>query len=177
MELQQAIEQRRSIRKYQQKEVKREDLQAMIEAANLAPSWKNSQVVRYYVIQNPTMLEKVKKTLPEFNYNNVKDAPVLIVSCIVKNRSGFDRDGTASNEVGNGWGCYDCGLHDMNLILKATDLGLSTLIMGIRDEKQLREVLSIDENQMILSVIAVGYADIEPQMPVRKAVEDMTTFF
>ncbi len=177
MELQQAIEQRRSIRKYQQKEVKREDLQAMIKAANLAPSWKNSQVVRYYVIQNPIMLEKVKKTLPEFNYNNVKDAPVLIVSCIVKNRSGFDKDSTPSNEVGNGWGCYDCGLHDMNMILKATDLGLSTLIMGLRDEKQLREILSIDENQMILSVIAVGYADIEPQMPVRKAVEDMTTFF
>lgn len=135
MELQQVIEQRRSIRKYQNKRIHRGDIERMIEAANLAPSWKNSQVIRYYVVETPEMLEKVKKTLPEFNYNNVKDAPVLIVSCIIKNRSGFERDGTPSNEIGNGWGCYDCGLHDMNLILKATDLGLSTLIMGLRDEK------------------------------------------
>lgn len=33
--------------------------------------------------------------LPEFNRNNTKDAPVLIVSTIVKGRSGYNVDGTA----------------------------------------------------------------------------------
>ena len=177
MELQKAMESRRSIRKYKNQEVSKEAIVQMIEAANLAPSWKNSQVVRYYVVQNPELLEKVKQTLPEFNYNNVKDAPVLIVSCIVKNRSGYERSGEPSNEIGNGWGCYDCGLHDMNLLLKATELGLSTLVMGLRDANQLREFLDIDDNQMVLSVIALGYGDIEPTMPTRKNIEDMTRFY
>ncbi len=177
MELQDALQQRRSIRKYQKKDVSKEDIQAMIEAANLAPSWKNSQVIRYYVVQTPDTLNQIKQTLPEFNYNNVVDAPVLIVSCIVINRSGYERNGEASNEIGNGWGCYDCGLHDMNLILKATELGLSTLIMGIRDAKRIKEILNIDDNQMVLSVIAVGYGDIQPQMPQRKSVDEMTKYY
>jgi Nitroreductase len=177
MELQEALQQRRSIRKYQKKDVSKEDIQAMIEAANLAPSWKNSQVIRYYVVQTPDTLNQIKQTLPEFNYNNVVDAPVLIVSCIVINRSGYERNGEASNEIGNGWGCYDCGLHDMNLILKATELGLSTLIMGIRDAKRIKEILNIDDNQMVLSVIAVGYGDIQPQMPQRKSVDEMTKYY
>ena len=177
MELQEALQQRSSIRKYKKKDVSKEDIQAMIEAANLAPSWKNSQVILYYVVQTPDTLNQIKQTLPEFNYNNVVDAPVLIVSCIVINRSGYERNGEASNEIGNGWGCYDCGLHDMNLILKATELGLSTLIMGIRDAKRIKEILNIDDNQMVLSVIAVGYGDIQPQMPQRKSVDEMTKYY
>src|SRR5699024_11460234 len=61
--------------------------------------------------------------------------PIFIVSTIVLNRSGYNKDGTPTNELGNGWGYYDCGMHNMNLILKPTELGLSTLVMGIRDEK------------------------------------------
>lgn len=56
----------------------------MLEAAILAPSWKNSQVTRYYVVTGEKMLEKVKETLPEFNRKNVQDAPVLIVSAIIR---------------------------------------------------------------------------------------------
>ena len=133
MELQEVIEKRRSIRKYKQQKVSHQDIETMIQAAILAPSWKNSQVSRYYVVESDEMVTQIKNTLPEFNQNNAKDAPVLIVSSIVLNRSGFNRDGTPTNELGNGWGYYDCGLHNMNLLLKATELGLSTLVMGIRD--------------------------------------------
>lgn len=177
MELQKVLETRRSIRKYKNKPVKKEDIEKMIEAAILAPSWKNSQVTRYYVIQDPDMLKKVKGALPEFNQNNVKDASVLIASTIVLNRSGFEKNGTPSNELGNGWGYYDCGLQHMNLILKATELGLSTLIMGLRNEKVIRELLSIPETESVVSVIAVGYQDNDPSMPKRKTIEDITQFY
>ncbi len=36
----------------------------------------------------------------------------LVVTAFVKDRSGFTQDGTPDNEVGNGWGYYDLGLHD-----------------------------------------------------------------
>ncbi len=177
MELNEVLMKRRSIRKYKTNKVKDEDIHEMIQAAIYAPSWKNSQVARYYVVKSDEMLDKVKNTLPEFNYNNVKDAPVLIVTTYVTNRSGYNRDGTPTNEVGNGWGCYDCGMHHMNLLLKAEELGLSTLVMGIRDEVQLKELLSIEDNEDVLSVIAVGYKDIEVEMPKRKTVEEITKVF
>ncbi|MCD7840019.1 MAG: nitroreductase family protein [Erysipelotrichaceae bacterium] len=173
MEFQQVIENRRSVRKYLDKSVSDEDLNKVLEAAILAPSWKNSQVSRYYVAKSREMVEKVYHCLPEFNQNNVKNAPILIVTTIVLDRSGYNKDGTPSNELGNGWGYYDCGLHNMNLILKATDLGLSTLIMGIRDGKALKEVFNIPDNQSVVSVISLGYGDIEPQMPKRKTIEDI----
>ena len=124
------------------------------------------------------MLEKVKTScLPEFNQKNCKDAPVLIVTAFVKNHSGHDSQGCPVNELGNGWGAYDLGLHDANLILKARELGLDTLIMGIRDADALREILGIDGDQEVVSVIAVGYRDIDPAMPARKSVEEIARFY
>src|SRR5699024_5255814 len=114
--------------------------------------WKNSQVTRYYVAQSEEALKRVREALPEFNRNNTKDAPVLIVSTIVKSRSGYNVDGTASNELEDGWGCYDCGMQNMNLLLKASELGLGTLVMGIRDAGKLKEVFEIPEEEIVVSV-------------------------
>lgn len=177
MEFNDVLLKRRSIRKYKKQVVKHDDIVTMIEAARLAPSWKNSQVTRYYVIESEDRLHKVKSALADFNQENVQDAPVLIVSSIVRNRSGFNRDGTPVNELENGWGYYDCGLHNMNLLLKATELGLSTLVMGIRDAKAIVDILNIPENESVVSVIAVGYSNSEVEMPKRKMVEDITRFY
>lgn len=177
MELQDVMEKRRSIRKYQKKEVAKELIEQIIEAAILAPTWKNSQTGRYHVITSQEMLEKVKwEGLARFNGENVEDAPVLIVETFVKNRSGFEKTGEPSNELGNGWGCYDLGLQTMNLLLKATELGLGTLVMGIRSEERLREIVSIPPEETIVSVIAVGYADIDPLKPKRKIASDIITY-
>lgn len=177
MELQKALEQRRSIRQFKNQKIEPEKLQQIIQAATLAPSWKNSQVTRYYVVSSEDYLKKVKNTLSEFNQKNVQDAPVLIVSTIVLNRSGFERDGSACNELGNGWGYYDCGMHNMNLLLKATELGLGTLVMGMRDADEIRRILEIPETEGVVSVIGVGYSDLQPEMPKRKCVEDIAKFF
>ncbi len=177
MEFQDLLEKRRSVRQYKNQKVEEEKIKKMIEAAILAPSWKNSQVTRYYVVSGEETLKKTKAALGELNQKNVCDAPVLIVSTIVLNRSGFERDGNPSNELGNGWGYYDCGLQHMNLLLKATELGLSTLVMGIRDAKKIKDTLNIPETEAVVSVIGVGYSEEIPQMPKRKTVEEITKFF
>lgn len=178
MELQKAMEKRRSVRRYQKKAVEKEIVEKLLQAASLAPTWKNSQTGRYYVVMDKQKLAEVKQEgLAPFNAENTKDAPVLIVTTFVKNRSGYERNQEPSNELGNGWGCYDLGLQNQNLLLKAVDLGLSTLVMGIRDADKLRTILDIKEDEIIVSVIAVGYGDIEPDMPKRKDLNDVVTYF
>lgn len=176
MEFQNVIESRRSIRKYSKKASK-EQVEAIIAAAIEAPSWKNSQTARYYCVLSDDMCKKVREEcLPGFNCERSENA-ALIVTSFVHNRAGFDREGNPDNEVGNGWGFYDLGLHNEILVLKAAELGLGSLIMGIRDGEKLRGVLGIPETETVVSVIAVGYADEAPQRPKRKAVEDITKFF
>lgn len=177
MEFQNVIESRRSIRKYKDKNVEKEKIEAMLYAAYFAPSWKNSQTARYYVISGEKTLEEVRASLPDFNKKNTSGAPVLIVTTIVKNISGFNNDKTPSNELGNGWGYYDCGLNNMLLVLKAEELGLATLIMGLRDEEKIRKTLNIPAEENVVSVIAVGYADIAPDMPKRKDISETAKFF
>ena len=172
------INTRRSIRKYKNQPIEVEKVEMIIKAAVEAESWKNSQTARYHIITSKELLIEFKKTcLPEFNQENCKDAPVLIVSTFIKNRSGFERDGTASNELGNGWGCYDLGIHNQNLILKATELGIGSLIMGIRDEKKIRTLLNIPASEIIVSVIALGISDIEPERPKRKNIDEICKFY
>lgn len=178
MELDTIINTRRSIRKYKNQPIEIEKVKKIIKAAVEAESWKNSQTARYHIITSKELLIEFKKTcLPEFNQENCKDAPVLIVSTFIKNRSGFERDGTASNELGNGWGCYDLGIHNQNLILKATELGIGSLIMGIRNEKKIRTLLNIPASEIIVSVIALGISDIEPERPKRKNIDEICKFY
>ena len=178
MEFQKLIEERRTIRKYSpESRITKEDLLAVIRAAQEAPSWKNSQTGRYYCVMSEEMVEKVsRECLPEMNQAKAENAS-LIVTTFVHNHAGFQKDGTPDNEIGNGWGCYDLGLQNENLILKAKELGYGTLIMGLRAGDKLREILSIPETETVVAVIAIGKAAEEPARPKRKDVEDIVRFY
>lgn len=178
MEFNQVIQNRRSIRSYDKnKKVTKEQIEEIIKAGLLAPSWKNSETARYYAVVSEDKISEVsEKCLPEFNQRNSSGA-ALIVTAFVKSRSGFTKEGKPENEGGEGWGFYDLGLANENLVLKAAEMGLGSLIMGIRDGKALRESLNIPEEQEIVSVIAVGYSDAKPEMPNRKNLEDVAKFF
>ena len=105
------------------------------------------------------MVDKIRTScLPGARNAEKSENAALIVTTFVHDRAGFQKDGTADNELGNGWGCYDLGLQNENLILKAADIGLSTLIMGLREADKLREILNIPDTETIVAVIAVGKA-------------------
>lgn len=170
---------RRSIRAYKAgTTIDKQAIEEILVCAQQAPSWKNSQTGRYYIIMSPDKLEEVRTNcLPEFNQKNCANAPVLIVTTFEKSRAGFERDGNPTNELGDKWGAYDLGLQNENLILKAKELGFDTLIMGIRDSDKLRELLSIPDSQEVVSVISLGYGDITPEAPARKDLEKIASFF
>lgn len=179
MEFQKLIETRRTVRKYAaDSEVTREQMETLIHAAQEAPSWKNSQTGRYYCVLSREIVDKIRATcLPGAGNEGKSENAALIVTTFVHDRAGFQKDGTADNELGNGWGCYDLGLQNENLILKAEDLGLSTLIMGLRESDKLRELLDIPETETVVSVIAVGKADESPARPPRKELDTIAKFF
>ena len=178
MIFQDTIEKRRSIRRYLKKKVSKADIEQLLDAARMAESWKNSQTPRYHIIMNDELLKNFKEQcLPQFNANNCADAPVIIVATFKHNRAGFQRNGSPDNELKNGWGIYDTALSNQNFILKATELGLGTLVMGIRDEKAIRNLLNIPADETIVSVISLGYPDIDPEMPKRKSNIEIATYY
>lgn len=178
MELDEAITTRRSIRDYDGQPVDRAVVEQLIQAAIYAPSWKNSQTARYRVVMSPDMVERAKREcLPAYNAKNAEGAPVLVVTSFVRGRSGFDKNGEPANELGDGWGFYDLGLHNQTFLLKARDAGLDSLVMGLRDTEALRELLDIPEEETVVSVIALGRRASDPVMPKRKTIEDIATFF
>ena len=179
MEFQQVIDARQSVRSFNGKQVSEEILREMVSAAQAAPSWKNTQTSRYYCISTPEQVSKFRETvLPEFNQNSTKDATAYVVTTFRKNISGFNKaTGEADNEVGNGWGAYDLGLHDMLLCAKAVELGVDTLIMGLRDASVVADFCGIPEDEQVMSIIAVGYrSESVSKKPPRKSVDDVAKF-
>ena len=83
METVKCIETRRSIRKFKAEAVLHETMQEIVAAAAFAPSWKNTQVTRYIVVENAEIKEKIadEATLG-FAHNNgiIKAAPALVVA-------------------------------------------------------------------------------------------------
>ena len=174
MEFKDLTLERRSVRKYSSAP-SHEELAEILTQAQLAPSWKNSQTTRWYVVETPEKHEAIREALHEINRHKVENA-ALIVSTYVRNIAGFTK-GEADNEVGNGWGAYDLGLHDAYLLLAAKDAGYDTLIMGLRDAEKIRAILNIAEDEEILSVISIGKRAEEPALRPRKSLEEVVKFY
>ena len=176
MTFQELILKRRSIRHYSSQPVDHAVLEEILKEARLAPSWKNSQTARCYVVESGEKLEELRNgALPAFNQKSSANA-ALIVSTYVKDTAGF-QNGEPDNELGNKWGVYDLGLRDAYLVLAAADHGYGTLIMGIRDAAAIREILAIPEEEAIVSVIAIGIADEDSALRPRKEIEETVKFF
>ena len=179
MEYSELIKLRRSVRKYQEgSTISEETIEEILKAAQMAPSWKNSQTGRYYIVRSPEMLSDIRSTcLPEFNQKSSANAPVLVVTTFKKGLSGFNPDGTPTNELGDEWGAYDLGLQNAYFLLKARELGIDSLIMGIRDGEKLRKKLSIPADEEVTAVIALGFAAVEPKLNKRKDVSEIRKYF
>lgn len=178
MKFEKVLEGRRSIRRYKEKPIEADDIHKILKSASLAPSWKNSQCPRWYVVTNDQLLEELRENaLPEFNRKNSQNAPCLIVACFENGKSGLGNDGEYANECKEGWSYFDLGLAVENLCLEAFHLGYGTLIMGIRNADVIRSVLKIPEEQTIVAVIALGVAGIEPEKPKRLKLKQTTVFF
>lgn len=178
MEFNELKQLRRSTRDYAPDITIPEDtLRSILQDTLLAPTWKNNEGGRYYVINQPALVKQLREEcLPSFNQKNTANASTYLVTTFPKKLSGFMSDGTPNTELGDEWGAYDLGCQISYLLLSAKDKGYDGLIMGIRDEKALRSLCSIPEEEAVMAVIALGKAATEPEFRKRKPIEDVCKF-
>lgn len=176
------IKNRRSIRHFKPDPLTKEQIQAILEAGNEAPSAKNGQQWRFHVFIGEAKDKLAKYCLDEFDKiinepwankwarNSLKiqdDAPVIIV--VFCQDQGFDNPSRPDIQ--------SVSAAIQNMLLKAEEMGLGTLwicdILYI--EKQVMEYIKTDKQ--LLATLAIGYAVKQPQGPKKKPVDELTTWY
>ena len=169
-----AITTRRSIRRFTEQPVEREQIEAIVSAASFAPSWKNTQTARYIAVADPAAKEKIAaEMLPSFNAAIVRSAPVLMAMVTQAGLCGFNRDGSFTTKKEDRWQYFDAGIACQTFCLAAHEMGLATVIMGIYDEEKLPPFLGLAEDQVLTALIALGHAADAPACPKRKDISDL----
>lgn len=168
---------RRSIRKFTDQPVSHELLEQIIETASFAPSWKNTQVTRYIAVEGETKacLSECTTIFPG-NANHINNAPMVIAVSVVKARSGYERDGSYSTVMEDGWQMFDAGIASQSFCLAAYEQGLGSVILGLFDVAEASSLLDIPDTQELVALIPIGYPAEEPQAPKRKTVTDLLTY-
>ena len=168
MELMEAINGRRSIRKYKSDPVPEGHLQTVLEALRRAPSWANTQCWEVVVVKDSKVKSELATALPQFNpaLSSMTDAPVVLVLCGRKGVSGFKK-GEVTTIKGD-WLMFDIGIAMQNLCLAAYALGLGTVIIGLFDHKKAEEILGVPENIEVVAMTPLGYPAAEGGTPKRK---------
>lgn len=85
------IRQRVSCRRFQETPIPREDIRRVVDLARFSPSWKNTQPVRYIVIDDPALKERMaRECIPGqgFNTKTINRAAALAVIAYVPGLSG-----------------------------------------------------------------------------------------
>lgn len=179
MEALKCIETRRSIRKFKEQQVPHETMREIVAEAAFAPSWKNTQVTRYIVVEDKAVLARIAdEAVLGFAHNTdiIKGAPALVVVTMVHGRSGFERDGSFSTSKEDRWEVFDAGLATQTFCLAAHDKGVGSVILGIFDEAKVAEIMGLDEGQRVAALVAAGYADEAPEAPKRKEAGELVRF-
>lgn len=179
MDAMELITGRRSVRSFTAREVSRETLTDVVALARFAPSWKNSQTVRYLAVTDADTKERIARDAVmgfSINQNTIRSAPVLMLLTTVNGRSGYERDGSPSTDKGTHWQSFDAGVAAQTFCLAAYQFGLGTVIMGIYDEGKLRGVVPVPDGESVSAMIALGYPAETPNAPKRKEVSDLLRF-
>jgi len=173
MDVLDAIKGRRSIRKYKPDPVSDEVLDTVLEAVRWSPSWANTQCWEVVVIKQPEIKAQIAEALPPTNpaLSSITDAPVLLIFCAIRNRSGYKK-GEVATDKGD-WFMFDIGLAMENLCLAAHSLGMGTVIIGLFDAKKVESLLEVPENISVVAMTPLGYPEQQVSAPTRKELVDI----
>ena len=155
---------RQSCRAYDEtRAVEDEKLNAMLEAAQLAPSACNGQPYHFTVCRGEMAKEVAKATMGLGMNKFASQAPVLIV---VSEQPYVKSAAMGAKVKGNDYRSMDIGIAVAYLTAEATAQGLGTCILGWLDDKKLRKLCGLD--QPVRLVITVGYAKDETIRPKKR---------
>ena len=150
-----AIFQRISVRKYQNRPVEPEKIEKILRAAMEAPSAGNQQPWEFYVVRNPSTIQELSQCSPYAGC--AANAPVVLVPCLKK-------EGLLFPTLGE----IDLAIASENILLEITELGLGGVWLAVapipdRIEKA-NAALGIGDRLSAFALIPVGYpAEERPQ--------------
>lgn len=174
MEALQCITSRRTIRAFTDKMPSKDMVEQLISYASWAPSWANSQCVRYVAVTDPALKNQMADRMEKGSLKNSKmtrQAPVILVLTALPDKAG--RLGDHVDPRAEGWKFFDCGVAAQTLCLAAHAMGLATVQMGNFDHKAIHELLALPHEAEVVELIGLGYPGANPNAPARLAVDEL----
>lgn len=155
-----AINQRKSGFAFSSKSIEPEKLEAIFEAARLAPSSMNVQPWRYiYANHDEPEFQLILDALFDGNKKWAKDAATLVLSIA-------EIEYTYNDKLyKNAYAWHDTGMADILLMVQAVSLGLATHPMGGFDHQKAIQNFNLPKEYEPIAVIAIGYKGDETQLP------------
>jgi nitroreductase len=193
-----AIEKRRSIRKFKPDPVPDEVITELLDAARLAPSGCNAQPWRFKIVKDKET--KLKLAEAAHNQRFVAEAPVVLVCCadikgyldrtvstiqdlgrigaiedrivkIILDRTEKMRSMTLS-ELGARV-AFNVAIAVEHIVLRALDFGLGTCWVKLLQEQMIKDIFGWDENLHVVALLPLGYPDESPPPRKRLSIEDI----
>jgi len=156
MDVEEAIRKRRSIRKYENKQIPEDTLEKLLEAARLAPSSSNRQAWNMLVVQDGNIKKKLAKA--SGNQDFVAECSAYIV--------GVAQRGVYYSTV-------DMAIALDHLSLRAVELGLGTCWIGDFEPDEISRILEIPKEREVTICMTVGYPAEIPKSRSRKPLADL----
>lgn len=167
MELEEVIRKRTAIRKFSDKKLEKDKLDKILEAGRLAPTAKNNQPIKIYVIQSAEGIEKLDKA-SRCRYG----ASTVLMICGNKEESYHKGDYTTYE--------MDSCIVATHMMLEATNIGVDNIWVESFDENILREEYNIPVEYTPVCLLPLGYrtedCPMNPLHDKRKSIEDLVEY-
>jgi len=165
MDLFEAIEKRRSIRKFKPGTIANEDLRKILEAGRLAPSGGNRQPWFFVVVRDAETKVALAKVSRSQTF--IADAGVVVAAL---GMSGVEHVPLSSTRIPYK---QDPMIAVEHMILAATALGYGTCWIGAFDEGEVKKILKVPENLAVIALLPIGVPDEAPSARPRKPFKEI----
>jgi nitroreductase len=170
------LKSRRSVRRFEEKDIPENLLSEILESVQWSPSWANTQCWEIVVVKDSAVKEKLQETIVPKNpaTKAITGAPVVLALCGKLGISGYYKD-IAVTKFGD-WYMFDLGIACQSICLSAHPQGLGTVVVGLFDHLKAKQVLGIDEAYELVTLIPMGYTAKIPPAPKRKDINDFVHY-
>lgn len=169
------IKKRRSVRKYSPRQVTDSEIEAILEAARLAPSSNNTQCWRFVVVRDSETIEKLSKCGPFISkpvIGFIAKAPCVIVCC-AEPQAIYHK--ATKKAIPADLAVMDVTIATEHIVLAAAEIGLGTCWIGWVSEKKAAKLLDLPKKWKVIAMLAVGWPanPLELREPKRKGIGEI----